>query len=141
MQLCPSYFGDFDPSEKVTKVCNTDGQWFRHPDSDRTWSNYTLCTAYTQNKLKLALSLYYMAIVGHTLSVIGCKVLATLMIYILASIYFWMLCEGIYLHTLIIVAVFVGEQHLGWYYLLGWGFPLVPTVTYAIARSLYFDDK
>lgn len=32
-----------------------------------------------------------------------------------------MLCEGIYLHTLIIVAVFVGEQQLGWYYLLGWG--------------------
>lgn len=32
-----------------------------------------------------------------------------------------MLCEGIYLHTLIIVAVFVGEQQLFWYYVLGWG--------------------
>lgn len=35
--------------------------------------------------------------------------------------YFWMLCEGIYLHTLIVVAVFAEEQHLHWYYLLGWG--------------------
>lgn len=32
-----------------------------------------------------------------------------------------MLCEGIYLHTLIVVAVFTEEQHLRWYYLLGWG--------------------
>lgn len=52
---------------------------------------------------------------------IGCKILASLIHYTSCSTYFWMLCEGIYLHTLIIVAVFVGEQHLGWYYLLGWG--------------------
>ncbi|KAJ8409209.1 hypothetical protein AAFF_G00242300 [Aldrovandia affinis] len=197
MQLCPEYFQDFDPSEKVTKVCNTDGQWFRHPESNRTWSNYTQCSAYTKDKLKLAFSLYYLAIVGHGLSVvsllislgifsyfkslscqrislhknmffslilnsvftviwlsavvndqhlvasnwIGCKVLSILTLYAFGSIYFWMLCEGIYLHTLIVVAVFVGEQHLGWYYVLGWGFPLVPAVTHAVARWLFFDDK
>lgn len=43
------------------------------------------------------------------------------MLYTLTSNIFWMLCEGIYLHTLIIVAVFVGEQQLFWYYVLGWG--------------------
>lgn len=43
--------------------------------------------------------------------------------YTSTSNYFWMLCEGIYLHTLIIVAVFVGEQQLFWYYVLGWGEP------------------
>lgn len=32
-----------------------------------------------------------------------------------------MLCEGIYLHTLIVMAVFTDEQRLRWYYLLGWG--------------------
>lgn len=51
----------------------------------------------------------------------GCKVLAVLSQYASTSNYFWMLCEGIYLHTLIIVAVFVGEQQLFWYYVLGWG--------------------
>ncbi len=52
---------------------------------------------------------------------VSCKILAVLTQYTSTSNYFWMLCEGIYLHTLIIVAVFVGEQQLFWYYVLGWG--------------------
>lgn len=51
----------------------------------------------------------------------SCKFLAVVMLYTQTSTIFWMLCEGIYLHTLIIVAVFVGEQQLFWYYVLGWG--------------------
>lgn len=51
----------------------------------------------------------------------SCKALAVLTLYTSTSNYFWMLCQGIYLHTLIIVAVFVGEQQLFWYYVLGWG--------------------
>ena len=52
---------------------------------------------------------------------VSCKILAVLVHYTSTSNYFWMLCEGIYLHTLIIVAVFVGEQQLFWYHVLGWG--------------------
>ena len=52
---------------------------------------------------------------------VSCKVLTVLTQYASTSNYFWMLCQGIYLHTLIIVAVFVGEQQLFWYYVLGWG--------------------
>ncbi|XP_047457489.1 calcitonin gene-related peptide type 1 receptor [Mugil cephalus] len=197
MQMCPEYFYDFDPTEKVTKVCNPDGQWFHHPESNRVWSNYTQCQDYTKNKLKFALSLYYLAMVGHGLSIVSliicliifsyfkslscqrislhknmflsfilnsivtimwlsftfnnqainasnpvsCKFLTVLNQYTVISNYFWMLCEGIYLHTLIIVAVFVGEQQLFWYYILGWGFPIVPAITYAVARGLYFNDK
>nr|XP_015199664.1 PREDICTED: calcitonin gene-related peptide type 1 receptor-like isoform X1 [Lepisosteus oculatus]XP_015199665.1 PREDICTED: calcitonin gene-related peptide type 1 receptor-like isoform X1 [Lepisosteus oculatus]XP_015199666.1 PREDICTED: calcitonin gene-related peptide type 1 receptor-like isoform X1 [Lepisosteus oculatus] len=196
MQHCPEYFQDFDPSEKVMKVCNQDGQWFRHPESNRTWTNYTLCSAYTEIKLKTAYHLYYMAITGHCLSVVsllislfiffyfkslscqrislhknlflsfilnsiltmislsvasnqeivasnpaGCKVLQFLNLYTTGSSYFWMLCEGIYLHTLIIVAVFVEEQQLRWYYILGWVFPLVPTTIHAVARLNFFNDK
>lgn len=51
---------------------------------------------------------------------VGCKVLAFVSSYALASNSFWMLCEGIYLHTLIIVAVFAEEQQLRWYFILGW---------------------
>uniref|UniRef100_A0A3Q0SDV4 Calcitonin receptor n=1 Tax=Amphilophus citrinellus TaxID=61819 RepID=A0A3Q0SDV4_AMPCI len=195
MQMCPTYFMDFDPSEKVTKVCNPDGQWFYHPESNRIWSNYTMCSAHTNDKLKLAISVYYMAMVGHSLSIVSlvisliifsyfkslscqrislhknmflsfilnsivtmiwltvsvvnshaidasnpvsCKILAVLTQYTSVSTYFWMLCEGIYLHTLIIVAVFVGEQQLFWYYILGWGFPIVPAITYAVAPCLLF---
>ncbi|KAM7410874.1 hypothetical protein PAMA_021033 [Pampus argenteus] len=198
MQMCPEYFHDFDPAEKVTKVCNSDGQWFHHPESNRVWTNYTQCQVYTKDKLKFAISLYYLAMVGHGLSIVSliicliifsyfkslscqrislhknmflsfifnsivtimwlslnaannqaiiasnpvsCKVLAVLTQYTSTSNYFWMLCEGIYLHTLIIVAVFVGEQQLFWYYVLGWGFPVVPAITYAVARGLFFNDK
>ncbi|KAM9855181.1 calcitonin gene-related peptide type 1 receptor [Aulostomus maculatus] len=198
IQMCPEYFHDFDPAEKVTKVCNPDGQWFHHPESNRVWTNYTQCQIYTKDKLKFAISLYYLAMVGHALSIISliicliifsyfkslscqrislhknmfvsfilnsivtimwlsltvannqaihasnsvsCKVLAVLNQYTLTSNYFWMLCEGIYLHTLIIVAIFVGEQQLFWYYVLGWGFPMVPAITYAVARGLFFNDK
>ncbi|KAK7822311.1 hypothetical protein U0070_014410 [Myodes glareolus] len=55
--------------------------------------------------------------------------------------YFWMLCEGIYLHTLIVVAVFAEKQHLMWYYFLGWGFPLLPACIHAMARSMYYNDN
>lgn len=197
MQMCPGYFQDFDPDEKVTKVCNTDGQWFHHPESNRVWTNYTQCQI-TKDKLKFAISLYYLAMVGHALSIISliicliifsyfkslscqrislhknmflsfilnsivtimwlsltaannqtiparnpvsCKILAVLTQYASTSIYFWMLCEGIYLHALIIVAVFVGEQQLFWYYVLGWGFPVVPAITYAVARGLLYNDE
>ncbi|KAM6924928.1 calcitonin gene-related peptide type 1 receptor-like [Xenentodon cancila] len=197
MQMCPSYYFDFDPAEKVTKVCNPDGQWFHHPVSNRVWSNYTQCQAHTKDKLKFAISLYYLALVGHGLSIVSlivsliifsylnslscqrislhknmflsfilnsivtilwlsfnmtytktmsasnpvsCKILAVLTQYTTMSNYFWMLCEGIYLHTLIIVAVFAGEQQLFWYHMLGWVFPVVPAITYAIARELFFND-
>uniref|UniRef100_A0A3B3VJ14 Calcitonin gene-related peptide type 1 receptor-like n=1 Tax=Poecilia latipinna TaxID=48699 RepID=A0A3B3VJ14_9TELE len=71
----------------------------------------------------------------------SCKILAFVQMYIMSCNYFWMLCEGIYLHTLIVVAVFAEKQHLMWYYLLGWGFPLVPAVIYSIARTCYYNDK
>ncbi|KAG5264745.1 hypothetical protein AALO_G00257580 [Alosa alosa] len=196
IQNCPNYFPDFDPTEKVTKYCDEHGNWFRHPDTNRSWSNYTLCTAYTYGKVRMVYVLYYMAVVGHSLSLVSllislaiffyfrslscqritlhknlftsyvlnstitiiyficvvnnpkmmahypmsCKMLQCLNWYLLGCTYFWMLCEGVYLHTLIVVAVFAEEQHLYWYYLLGWGFPLVPTVILAIARKQYFDD-
>lgn len=39
--------------EKATKHCGEDGQWFRHPESNRTWSNYTLCAVNTKEKLRV----------------------------------------------------------------------------------------
>nr|XP_004656280.1 calcitonin receptor [Jaculus jaculus] len=196
-QLCPDYFPDFDPAESVTKYCDENGDWFKHPDSNRTWSNYTMCNAFTPDKLQNAYVLYYLALVGHSLSIftlvislgifvcfrslscqrvtlhkhmfltyilnsmiiiihlvevipngdlvrrdpVSCKILHFFHQYMMACNYFWMLCEGIYLHTLIVVSVFTEEQRLRYYYFLGWGFPLVPTVIHAITRALYYDDN
>ncbi|CDQ90516.1 unnamed protein product, partial [Oncorhynchus mykiss] len=72
---------------------------------------------------------------------VSCKVIMFIHLYLFGCNYFWMLCEGIYLHTLIVVAVFAEKQHLMWYYLLGWGFPLIPALIHAIARSYYYNDN
>lgn len=197
VQHCPDYFQDFDPSEKVTKICDQDGQWFRHPASNRTWTDYTRCNTNTHERLQTALNLLYLAIIGHGLSItsllislgiffyfkslscqritlhknlffsfvcnsvitiihltavannqplvatdpVGCKVSQFLHQYLMGCNYFWMLCEGVYLHTLIVVAVFAEKQRLLWYHFLGWGFPLIPACTHAVGRSLYYNDK
>ncbi|KAM9249634.1 calcitonin gene-related peptide type 1 receptor [Dugong dugon] len=197
MQLCPDYFQDFDPSEKVTKICDPDGNWFRHPASNRTWTNYTQCNLNTHEKVKTAMNLFYLTIIGHGLSIasllislgiffyfkslscqritlhknlffsfvcnsivtiihltavannqalvatnpVSCKVSQFIHLYLMGCNYFWMLCEGIHLHTLIVVAVFAEKQRLMWYYFLGWGFPLVPACIHAVARSLYYNDN
>lgn len=35
------------PTEMVTKVCTDGGYWFQHPESNRTWTNYTRCNEHT----------------------------------------------------------------------------------------------
>ncbi|XP_023185079.1 calcitonin gene-related peptide type 1 receptor isoform X2 [Xiphophorus maculatus] len=223
-QNCPDYFDDFDTRAIAVKVCTETGEWARHPDSNRTWTDYTSCKPDKTNWTLTAMIHFYLILIGHGLSLVSllvslgiffyfktlsceritlhknlflsfvlnsvitltwfcinkdslssqvrrisalqsnenvvvhrarggngvsgslseqgsCKILAFIHMYIMSCNYFWMLCEGIYLHTLIVVAVFAEKQHLMWYYLLGWGFPLVPAVIYSIARTCYYDDK
>lgn len=93
VQHCPDYFQDFNPSEKVTKICDSSGNWFRHPESNRTWTNYTQCNIYTHEKVKTALNLYYLAIIGHGLSI------TSLLISLGIFFYFKSLsCQRITLH-------------------------------------------
>uniref|UniRef100_A0A8C4R8S5 Calcitonin receptor n=1 Tax=Eptatretus burgeri TaxID=7764 RepID=A0A8C4R8S5_EPTBU len=40
--------------------------------------------------------------------------------YMTSCNYFWMLCEGVYLHSLVVVAVFINKPHPAWFYMLGW---------------------
>lgn len=35
------------PAEMVTKICTESGHWFLHPESNRTWTNYTRCNEHT----------------------------------------------------------------------------------------------
>uniref|UniRef100_A0A3Q1IK29 Calcitonin gene-related peptide type 1 receptor n=1 Tax=Anabas testudineus TaxID=64144 RepID=A0A3Q1IK29_ANATE len=193
-QSCPEYYDDFDTHAVALKVCTETGEWGRHPESNRTWTNYTNCKAnITQHHhTKTTMTHFYLVIIGHGLSLVSllislgiffyfkslscqritlhknlfisyvlnsvitiiwfttvgkegdsasCKLPMFIHLYLMSCNYFWMLCEGIYLHTLIVVAVFAEKQHLMWYYLLGWGFPLVPTVIYSTARHFYYNDK
>lgn len=40
-------------TEKVTKYCEEDGLWYTHPDSNISWSNYTMCNAFTPEKMQV----------------------------------------------------------------------------------------
>uniref|UniRef100_A0A673A3W1 G-protein coupled receptors family 2 profile 1 domain-containing protein n=1 Tax=Sphaeramia orbicularis TaxID=375764 RepID=A0A673A3W1_9TELE len=52
-QSCPRYYFDLEPTEKATKYCGEDGQWFVHPNSSTTWTNYTLCGINFKDKLRV----------------------------------------------------------------------------------------
>ncbi|KAM6894086.1 calcitonin gene-related peptide type 1 receptor [Xenentodon cancila] len=189
-QSCPGYYNDFDTQAMATKDCTESGEWGRHPESNRTWTDYTNCKTNVMHHGTATMTHFYLIMIGHGLSLVSllislgiffyfkslscqritlhknlflsfalnsviavawlsvgkedsasCRLLAFIQMYIMSCNYFWMLCEGIYLHTLIVVAVFAEKQHLMWYYLLGWGFPLVPAVIYSTARYCYYNDK
>uniref|UniRef100_A0A3B5KNY0 G-protein coupled receptors family 2 profile 1 domain-containing protein n=1 Tax=Xiphophorus couchianus TaxID=32473 RepID=A0A3B5KNY0_9TELE len=54
-QNCPDYFVNFDQQAK--KYCGADGEWFRHPASNKIWTNYTLCVT-TDDKRPAVMSIY-----------------------------------------------------------------------------------
>ncbi|XP_054767728.1 vasoactive intestinal polypeptide receptor 1-like [Lytechinus pictus] len=64
----------------------------------------------------------------------GCKVAFTLIQYFLVANFYWLLVEGVYLHSLITLAVF-SEKSIYRYIALGWGCPAFVVVPWAIVRS------
>lgn len=52
---------------------------------------------------------------------IGCKVTVLLFIYFLTTNYYWILVEGLYLHTLIFMAFRSDSKYLWGFTLIGWG--------------------
>lgn len=52
---------------------------------------------------------------------IGCKIAVVMFIYFLATNYYWILVEGLYLHSLIFVAFFSDSRYLWGFILIGWG--------------------
>ncbi|XP_076985635.1 parathyroid hormone/parathyroid hormone-related peptide receptor isoform X2 [Tamandua tetradactyla] len=53
----------------------------------------------------------------------GCRVAVTLFLYFLATNYYWILVEGLYLHSLIFMAFFSEKKYLWGFTVFGWGLP------------------
>lgn len=52
---------------------------------------------------------------------VGCKITVLFFIYFLATNYYWILVEGLYLHSLIFMAFFSDSKYLWGFTLIGWG--------------------
>ncbi|XP_025972104.1 parathyroid hormone 2 receptor isoform X3 [Dromaius novaehollandiae] len=72
---------------------------------------------------------------------VGCKIAVVTFIYFLATNYYWILVEGLYLHSLIFVAFFSDSKYLWGFTLIGWGFPAVFVVAWAVARAIVADAR
>ncbi|XP_012134500.2 diuretic hormone 31 Receptor isoform X5 [Megachile rotundata] len=190
---CPNFITGFDASFKAHKYCESNGSWFRHPESGQVWSNYTTCVnlkdlswqqgingiyeaGYAISLVALVLSLgiltyfrslrcarttlhmnlfasfavnnalwlvWYRCIVANTDLLLNngitCRLLHIVLHYFLLTNYSWMLCEGFYLHTLL-VSAFTSEHRLvKWLMGLGWPAPAIIVTIYTCLRATSDD--
>ncbi|TRY58693.1 hypothetical protein DNTS_023104 [Danionella cerebrum] len=79
--------------------------------------------------------------VGEKPYLVGCKVAVTLFLYLLATNHFWILVEGLYLHSLIFMA-FLSDKNCLWALtIIGWGIPAVFVSIWVSARVSLADTQ
>ncbi|XP_051738350.1 vasoactive intestinal polypeptide receptor 2 isoform X2 [Ctenopharyngodon idella] len=71
-------------------------------------------------------------------SLIGCKASLVIFNYFIMANFYWLLVEGLYLHTLLMV-IFSENRHFIIYLLIGWGFPTVFVIPWIVCR-IYLED-
>ncbi|XP_063075390.1 parathyroid hormone/parathyroid hormone-related peptide receptor isoform X2 [Engraulis encrasicolus] len=78
---------------------------------------------------------------GSKTQFIGCKVAVTLFLYFLATNYYWILVEGLYLHSLIFMTFFSDRKYLWGFTLIGWGVPAMFVTVWASVRATLADTE
>ncbi|XP_069098133.1 parathyroid hormone/parathyroid hormone-related peptide receptor-like [Pleurodeles waltl] len=72
---------------------------------------------------------------------VGCKLAVTLFLYFLATNHYWILVEGLYLHSLIFM-VFLSDKNYFWALtIIGWGVPAVFVSVWASVRASLADTQ
>ncbi|XP_034487236.1 calcitonin gene-related peptide type 1 receptor isoform X2 [Drosophila innubila] len=194
-QYCPDFVEGFNAKFFAHKTCLENGSWYRHPESNQIWSNYTNCVdyedldfrhfvnalyvkGYALSLLALLISiiiflgfkslrctririhvhlfaslaftciawiLWYRLVVDHYERIAEsppwCIGLHLVVHYFMLVNYFWMFCEGLHLH-LVLVVVFVKDTIvMRWFKLLSWVSPLLFVIPYGIARHFSANDN
>ncbi|TWW73057.1 vasoactive intestinal polypeptide receptor 2-like isoform X1 [Takifugu flavidus] len=71
-------------------------------------------------------------------SLAGCKTSLVFFQYFIMANFFWLLVEGLYLHTLLVV-IFSENRHFIVYLFIGWGIPAVFVFVWVMMR-IYLED-
>ncbi|XP_034039662.1 vasoactive intestinal polypeptide receptor 2 [Thalassophryne amazonica] len=71
-------------------------------------------------------------------SLVGCKASLVFFQYFIMANFFWLLVEGLYLHTLLVV-IFSENRHFIVYLFIGWGIPAVFVSVWVMTR-IYLED-
>ncbi|KFP16647.1 Parathyroid hormone/parathyroid hormone-related peptide receptor, partial [Egretta garzetta] len=72
---------------------------------------------------------------------VGCKMVVTLFLYFLATNHYWILVEGLYLHSLIFMAFLSNKNYLWVLIIIGWGLPAVFVSVWASVRASLADTE
>ncbi|XP_064614057.1 calcitonin gene-related peptide type 1 receptor-like [Liolophura sinensis] len=112
--------------------------YFRQLQCERITLHRNLFLSYTS--CALVWILYY-SVVSFNVSVlqansVWCRGLSLLAQYFTASNFFWMFCEGFYLHTKLVFAFTSGQKLLIICRLIGWVFPVILALIYGVTRSM-----
>ncbi|KAM5265427.1 secretin receptor isoform 2-T2 [Hipposideros larvatus] len=70
---------------------------------------------------------------------VGCKLVMVFFQYCIVANYAWLLVEGLYLHTLLVISFFSERNCLQGCVVLGWGSPAIVVASWAVTRHFVED--
>ncbi|XP_053161238.1 glucagon-like peptide 1 receptor isoform X2 [Hemicordylus capensis] len=71
---------------------------------------------------------------------LSCRMAFVMMQYCVTANYYWLLVEGMYLYTLLVLSVFSEQRIFRLYLCIGWGVPMLFVILWGIVKYLYEDE-